>query len=92
MIIKCFSFFLMLTLVPAVILPILPSNGVAENYTQIRLPKGAKARLGKGSISDIAYSPDDKCLAVAGSLGIWIYDAQSGDENRPTHWTSRWCS
>ena len=48
MIIKCFSFFLMLTLVPVVILTILPSNGVAQDYTQIRLPEGAKARLGKG--------------------------------------------
>ena len=80
MIIKCFSFFLMLTLVPVVILTILPSNGVAQDYTQIRLPEGAKARLGKGSISDIVYSPDGTRLAVAGSLGIWIYDVQSGEE------------
>lgn len=61
-------------------LPFFPQNSAAENYTQINLPRGAKARLGKGSISDIAYSPDGKRLAVAGSLGIWIYDVQTGDE------------
>ena len=80
MIMKCFSFFLTLTLVPIVILTILPSSSIAQDYTQIRLPEGAKARLGKGSISDIAYSPDGTRLAVSGSLGIWIYDVQSGNE------------
>ena len=51
-------------------LPFFLQNGAAENYTQIRLPDGAKARLGKGSISDIAYSPDGTRLAVSGSLGV----------------------
>ncbi len=51
-----------------------------EDYTQWGLPQGAKARLGKGSIIELTYSPDGKTIAVAGSIGIWIYDAQTGRE------------
>jgi len=69
-----------LILFPAVTLTFFLQNGVAQDYTQIRLPDGATARLGKGATSDIAYSPNGEHLAVAGSLGVWIYDAQSGDE------------
>ncbi len=51
-----------------------------EPYTQINLPEGAKARLGKGEItSNVAYSPDGTRLVVASSIGIWIYDAQTGE-------------
>ena len=53
-------------------------NTFAQDYTQMSLPEGAKARLGKGWISgDIAYSPDGTRLAVASSIGIWIYDANT---------------
>ena len=51
-----------------------------ELYTQLSLPEGAKARLGKGRIDDIVYSPDGTRLAVASSINIWIYDAQTGEE------------
>ena len=51
---------------------------MAQDYTRMSLPEGAKARLGKGIISDIAYSPDGRRLAVSGSIGVWIHDAQSG--------------
>ena len=44
------------------------------------LPEGAKARLGKGSIRKIAYSLDGTRLAVESSIGIWIYDAQTGED------------
>ena len=47
---------------------------------QWHLPEGAKARLGKGRINKIAYSPDGKRMAVASSIGIWIYDVHSGKE------------
>ena len=43
------------------------------------LPEGAKARLGKGMPSNVAYSPDGTQLAVASTIGIWRYDAQSGE-------------
>ena len=52
-----------------------------EPHTQWSLPEGAKARLDKGSITgNIAYSPDGTRLAVASSIGVWIYDAQTGEE------------
>ena len=46
-------------------------NGFAEDSTRWRLPEGATARLGKGNITQIAYSPDGMHLAAAGSAGIW---------------------
>ncbi|MDE0017771.1 MAG: dockerin type I domain-containing protein [Candidatus Poribacteria bacterium] len=55
-------------------------NTFAQDSPQWHLPEGAKARLGKGTIGEIAYSPDGTRLAVASSIGIWIYDAQTGEE------------
>ena len=56
-------------------------NIFAQDYTQWGLPEGAKARLGKGRISgNIAYSPDGARLAVASSIGIWLYDAGTYQE------------
>ena len=52
-------------------------TAVAE---QIPLPEGAKARLGKGGINAIAYSPDGTRLAVSSAIGIWMYDTHSGKE------------
>ena len=49
-------------------------NTFAEDTARWSLPEGAKARFGKGSIKQIAYSPNGMYLAAAGSIGIWIYD------------------
>ena len=49
----------------------------AEDNSQLNLPGVAFARLGKGQILDLAYSPDGKQLAVAGSIGILIYDVET---------------
>ena len=51
----------------------------AKDYTQLNLPEGAKARFGKGTITEMEYSPDGRRLAVAGSIGIWLYDVQTGE-------------
>ena len=56
------------------------TNTFAQDYTTLGLPEGAKARLGKGKINEIKYSPDSTHLAIASSIGIWIYDAQIGEE------------
>ena len=56
------------------------SNGFAQDYTQWQLPEGAKMRLGKGKINDITFSSDGTRFAVAATIGIWIYDAQTGEE------------
>ena len=72
-----FSIPLMLFLVSTLCLP----SSFAQDYTTWGLPEGAKARIGKGWItSDIAYSLNGERLAVASSMGVWIYDAQTGEE------------
>ncbi len=53
---------------------------ITEDYTQWHLPDNAKMRLGKGGVSDIEYSPDGSLFAVASSIGIWLYDAQTSAE------------
>ena len=50
------------------------------HYTTWGLPEGSKVRLGKGSIFDVKYSPGGRMLAVASSIGIWIYDSQTLQE------------
>ena len=52
----------------------------AEDYTRLNLPEGALARFGKGYYRDMAWSPDGTRLAVATSIGIWLYDADTGTE------------
>lgn len=50
------------------------------DYTKWELPEEAKVRLGKGDINRIRFSPDGNELAVASSIGIWIYSVATGDE------------
>src|SRR5690554_1250329 len=33
------------------------------------------ARLGRGSTDHVAFSPDGQTLAVAGTMGVWLYSA-----------------
>ncbi len=49
-------------------------NNRTQDAMQWNLPEDAKARLSKGYIADIKYSPDGKFLAVASGIGIWLYD------------------
>ena len=55
-------------------------NNLTQNAMQWNLPKDAKTRLGKGSISEIQYSPDGQFLAVASGIGIWLYDVTAHQE------------
>ena len=60
-----------------------PQPPLPERFTRrarIGLPQGAKARIGKGSINHIAFSPDSSRIAAAGYDGVWIYDAHTGAE------------
>ncbi len=63
-----------------VILCLLPVFAQYEPYTQVGLPEGAAARFGKGWIKEIMYSPDGTRFAVVTTIGVWIYDAQTGEE------------
>lgn len=46
----------------------------ALDTMQLNLPEDAKARLGKGNIVELQFSPDGKILAVATGIGIWLYN------------------
>ena len=51
-----------------------------ENYPQWNLPEKAKARLGKGRISEMQFSPDGTQLVVCSRIGVWVYDVATGKE------------
>ncbi len=68
-----FSIFLSLIVNSILYLPC----SFAQEYTRWNLPDGAKARLGKGGITGMQYSPDGTRLAVSTTIGIWIYDAKT---------------
>ncbi len=72
---KLFSTFLM-----PLLLTLFLTNTFAEDYTQLSLPEGAKARLGKGVITDMQLSDDSTRLAVASSIGVWLYDINTESE------------
>ncbi len=48
----------------------------------VGIPEAAVARLGKGRIYDVKYSPDGTRFAVATSAGIWLCDATTYKELR----------
>ena len=50
------------------------------DYTQWDLPEKAKARLGKGGINVLQFSPDGTQLAVGSNIGVWLYDVETGKE------------
>ncbi len=52
----------------------------AEDTSLWGLPKAAKARLGKGGINALAFSPDGTHFAVGSNIGVWLYDMATGKE------------
>ena len=52
----------------------------AEDTSNWHVPENVKARLGKGNINEIQYTPDGKILAVATDIGIWLYDTDTYKE------------
>ena len=56
------------------------TDEIVKDYTQWELPKAAKARLGKGGIKAIQFSPDGTRLAVGSNIGVWLYDVETGKE------------
>ncbi len=53
------------------------SNGFGKDITQIGLPEHAKSRIGIGNAYDVSYSPDGTLLAVASTIGIWLYETET---------------
>ena len=62
------------------LLAAIPSNSFAQDNTQVGLPDGAIARLGKGGINIMRFSPDGSYLAVGTDVGVWLYDVPDGKE------------
>ena len=56
------------------------ADKLVDDYTKWHLPKEAKARLGKGGINVLQFSPDGTRLAVGNNFGIWLYDIETGKE------------
>ena len=64
----------------AVVIAETQTDEIAEDYTKWELPKAAKARLGKGGINAMQFSPDGTLLAVGSNIGVWLYDVKTGKE------------
>lgn len=58
---------------------LLPTS-FAQDNTQVGLPEGAIARLGKGGINIMRFSPDGTQLIVGTDVGVWLYDVPDGKE------------
>ena len=56
------------------------NGSLAQDTVEWHFTEGAKMRLGKGRINDIKFSPTGSRFAVATSIGIWMYDARTGEE------------
>ena len=56
------------------------SSSFAQDNTKVGLPEGAIARLGKGGINLMRFSPDGTRLAVGTDVGVWLYEVPDGKE------------
>lgn len=52
----------------------------AREYIEDYLPEGAIARFGKGYVFHFAYSSDGSKVAVASTIGVWLYDTETYEE------------
>ena len=50
----------------------------AQDHSQIGLPEGVIARIGKGSLGEVHFSPDGSQLAISTAIGIWFHDPETG--------------
>ena len=73
---KVFSIFFIFLLFSGVYLP----TSFAQKYTRFSLPERADPHLKEGRITATQYSRDGRLLAIASSIGIWLYDTDSGEE------------
>ena len=50
-----------------------PLNLDDSEVAKWALPKGAIARLGRGNVHDMTFSPDGQYFAVGTAIGLWLY-------------------
>ena len=53
-----------------------PVGNYGDDVTTWALREGAVARLGRGWVPDIAFSSDERYLAVGTWIGLWLYDLE----------------
>ena len=51
--------------------PLTPDDSDVATWA---LPEGAIARLGRGRLRDMAFSPDGQYFAVGTNIGLWLYE------------------
>ena len=51
-----------------------PIGATGDDVMTWALPEGAIARFGRGSVRDMAFSPDGQYFAVGTSIGLWLYE------------------
>ena len=56
----------------------IPLISFAQDNTKVGLPEGAIARLGKGGINIMRFSPDGTRLVVGTDIGVWVYEVPNG--------------
>lgn len=54
-----------------------PPPGQTPGIDVVRDANGALARIGRGTLNNAVYAPDDRLIAVASSIGVYLYDAQT---------------
>ena len=66
--------------ITAFLMAVMLSNSFAQDKDNTKggLPEGAIARLGKGGIVAMRFSPNGTRLAVGTEIGTWVYDVNTG--------------
>ena len=62
----------------AIIVSVCCFPSTAQDNPQIGLPENAIARIGKGALGEVRFSPDGSQLAISTSIGIWFHDPETG--------------
>ena len=69
------SFFFLFTVI---IVSVCSFPSTAQDNPQIDLPEDAIARIGRGSLGEVHFSPDGSQLAISTAMGIWFHDPETG--------------
>ena len=69
------SFSLIFTIIT---LSICCSPSTAQDPSQFGLPEDAIARISKGALGEVHFSPDGSKLAISTAIGIWFHDPETG--------------
>lgn len=77
-----FIFFALGILWVFILASLVPRRNLPEN-SQWQLPTDKNALFNTSGINDVQYSPDGTRLAVASSIGIWLYRTNSAEEPIP---------